>query len=143
MPERGREHEQDCDLPLDGCHTGSRSVLVWSLAAAGMLLGSSGLQVWRDWPLWMQIAIAILPIAPFVGMFISMIRYLRRMDEMQRRIQLEALGITAVASSLVFFAIGQFQELGMIAPIELTMAWVIIALLYVGAFMLVKSRYQS
>ena len=143
MPEQQSAHEHERNTPSERCHNGSPAVLVWSLLAAAVMLVTSLLGAWRDWSLAAQILIALLPIAPFVGMFISMIRASRRLDEMQRRIQLEALAITVVASSLIFITIGQFQEMGLIAQTELTMAWVVIALTYIGSYLLVKRWYHQ
>src|SRR5688572_650667 len=42
---------------------------------------------------WSRVAVALIPIVPFIAFLLSFIRTMRAADELERRIQLEALAI--------------------------------------------------
>lgn len=125
------------------CGRGGRTVLV----ASGVLLvimvtQSILLKYAGPWQPWAEVMIAMLPIVGFAVLFWTMWRHGRTLDEMQRRMQLEALGLTVIVSSLICISIGQFQKIGVLDKTKLDDAWVIIAFTYVGAMLLTKLRYR-
>ena len=62
--------------------------------------------VWR-YPL------AALPILPSVGALIAFVRYLRTLDELQRRIQFEAFGIVCAVTVLATLSYGFLENAGL------------------------------
>ncbi|MDZ4767404.1 MAG: hypothetical protein SGI73_22925 [Chloroflexota bacterium] len=68
-------------------------------------------QVFPDSP-W-RFAIAVLPALPIgVGVWFF-IGYLRRMDELQQKIQLEAIGFSSGVTGLINFTIGLLETAGL------------------------------
>ena len=55
---------------------------------------------------------ALLPVPPMVALALVVIRYLRRLDEMARRIHLEALALAFVGTALLTFAYGFLETTG-------------------------------
>jgi hypothetical protein len=78
-------------------------VLVVSLTA---LKGVGDSSIWR-YPL------AVLPVLPGVAALIAFVRRLRDMDELERRIQFEALGIAFAVTILVTFTYGFLENAGL------------------------------
>jgi len=143
-PEQTPEPPPEPRQPLGtGCGRGGRSVLIASgvllvvMVAQSLLLKYAG-----PWQPWAEITIAMAPVAAFAVMFWTMWRHVRELDEMQRRMQLEALGLTVIVASLICITIGQLQKIGVLEKTMLDDAWAIIAFTYVGAMLLTKLRYR-
>jgi hypothetical protein len=56
---------------------------------------------------------ALLPIAPSALAMVAFLRFLRRMDELQQRIQIEAIGIAFGATALLTFSYGFLENAGL------------------------------
>lgn len=73
----------------------------------------------------LRAVIAIAPALPISFVMFAFLRYLRTVDEMQRRIEMEAVGVAALVVSQVYLA-GGFLQLGKIidVPSGVAMIWV-------------------
>jgi hypothetical protein len=89
---------------------------------------------WRD-------VIALSPMLACAAMAWVILRELRRMDELQQRIQLEALGFAFAGTALLTFSYG-FLE-GLDYP-KLTMftVWPVMAVLWVVGLAMARRRYK-
>ena len=54
--------------------------------------------------------VAVLPVLPIAMMMLAALRYLREIDELQRRIETEAIGAASLLVSLLYFAGGMLQK---------------------------------
>jgi hypothetical protein len=57
-------------------------------------------------------ALAVAPVVPAFFALLGFIRFLGRIDELQRRIQLEAIGFGFAATSMLTFAYGFLEDVG-------------------------------
>jgi hypothetical protein len=57
-------------------------------------------------------ALAVTPVVPAFFALMGFIRFLGRVDELQRRIQLEAIGLSFAATSMLTFAYGFLEDVG-------------------------------
>lgn len=56
--------------------------------------------------------IALTPVVPMLFALVALLRYLGRVDEMQRRIQLDAFAVAAGATGLFTFAYSMLENVG-------------------------------
>lgn len=91
--------------------------------------------------------LAILPLLPIVLLIRAMVRVLRDQDELERRIDLEAIAIAAMATAFGFFSFGLLLSAGIgwqVAP-DAVAIWVLPCLF--GSFgiakLLVSRRYRN
>lgn len=63
-------------------------------------------------PLYAKALIALLPMLPGVAMCWAIVRNLRRMDELQRRIQLESFAVAFAGTGLITFGYGFLEGVG-------------------------------
>jgi len=56
--------------------------------------------------------VALAPVIPAGFAVLAFVRFLRRMDELQRRIQLEAIGLSFAVSGILTFAYGFLELVG-------------------------------
>jgi len=89
---------------------------------------------WRD-------VIALSPMLPAAAMAWVILRELRRMDELQRRIQLEALGFSFAGTAILTFSYGFLEGLGY-PKLSMFSVWPILAVLWVVGLVLARRRYQ-
>ena len=98
-----------------------------------------------DDPVWLRALIALAPVVPIVLALRAVVRYIREIDELQQRIELEAVSIATALVSLAYLAAGFLQLAKIIAaPADIAMIWVfpLICLCYGIAKVLVARRYR-
>lgn len=88
--------------------------------------------------------VAILPALPIALLMRAALRYLREIDELQRRIETEAIGIASLLVALLYFAGGLLQKAKVIdLDAAAAMIWVfpLLCLVYGIARMALTKRY--
>ncbi|QCO06732.1 hypothetical protein [Azospirillum argentinense] len=89
----------------------------------------------------MKMAIAILPILGTVTVAWTVLRGLRRMDELQRRIQFDAIVLSFTGTALATFAWGFAEGAG--APeLRAFHVWPLMAVLWVVGVCVARWRYR-
>jgi len=122
----------------------TREVMVAMGAYVVLLLASTLLLKRVDEPL-LRAAVALLPVPPIVLMLRAMIRYIRDVDELQQRIELEAVSFATAFVSLVYLTGGFLQVARVIdVPSAAAMIWVfpLVCLSYGLAKAVVVRRYN-
>ncbi len=113
---------------------------LWVLAYffARALLEGGGMETWQ------RVALALMPIPPFAVCLALFIRNIRSLDEMQRRIHLEALALAFPLTMLLLMTLGLLQR-----AIELPFedwsylhVWSFLPLFYFGGLAYATRRYQ-
>ena len=88
--------------------------------------------------------VAVLPVVPIGLMMLAALRYLREIDELQRRIETEAIGAASLLVSLLYFAGGMLQKARVIdLDSAMAMIWVfpLLCATYGIAKMVLTRRY--
>lgn len=88
-----------------------------------------------------RIALALLPVIPMIAMAVSIIRRLNAMDEMGRKIQLDALAVAFVCTALTTFSYG-FLETAGFPRLSAFMVWPIMGGVWCVATIIGTRRYQ-
>ena len=98
-------------------------LLGWALLAALVAVAASFLNRSGVIPRPGRAVIALLPVLPMVGYFLSLTRWLRSLDEMQRLIQLEALLIQFGVTALFIMGYGLLADSGAIPNTPVGRLW--------------------
>jgi len=85
--------------------------------------------------------IALVPVLPGVGVCWAIVRNLRRMDELQQRIQLEAFAIAFAGTGLITFAYGFLEGIGF-PKLSLFVVWPLMCSLWIVAGQFCAARYR-
>ena len=88
--------------------------------------------------------VAVLPALPIVLLMRAALRYLREIDELQRRIETEAIGIASLLVALLYFAGGLLQKAKVVdLDAAMAMIWVfpLLCAAYGIAKMVLARRY--
>lgn len=84
---------------------------------------------------------ALLPMVPGFAMCWIVLRQLRRVDELQRRIQLEAMGFAFAGTALVTFSYG-FLEIAGYERLSMFLIWPLMAILWIAGTIIGNRRYR-
>jgi hypothetical protein len=92
---------------------------------------------------WQRVAVALLPIIPFCWLLVMIVRGVRTADELERRIQLEALAVAFPLTLVLLLTLGML-ELAVGLPAEdfsYRHLWAVLPVLYFIGLALARKRY--
>ncbi|MCV2353031.1 hypothetical protein LNV09_02525 [Paucibacter sp. B2R-40] len=89
---------------------------------------------WRD-------LIALSPMLPGALMVWVILRQLRRLDELQQRVQFEALALAFAGSAFITFSYGFLEGLGY-PRLSMFVVWPLMAVLWMLGLVLAARRYK-
>ena len=121
-----------------------RSGMAFLLATLAyvILLPVSGLVI-RAYPhAWWRVLVALLPVVPGAIVVIVALRFLSRLDELQRKIQGEALAFGFGATAILTFSYGSLQNVGF-PDLSWTWIWPLMALLWLIGLVIATRRYAG
>lgn len=124
-----------------GDRAASRFVVCFFAAAILTIGANLALREFPGLPVAVRAALAVVAAPALVWMIVYGLRALRAMDEMQQRIQLEALACTLGVISLLLVVYGQIQTAFRLTPEPWTIVWPMMFAVYLGCLMLVRRRY--
>ena len=90
----------------------------------------------------LRLALALLPVFAWGSMMIVMVAGIRRLDELQRRIQLDALAVAFPSAILLGLLVEYLQKAGFVRDWTVGDVWPFMFLLYVPAYILARMRYR-
>lgn len=93
----------------------------------------------------LRAVIATLPVWPLLLLLRAALRYLREIDELQRRIETEAIGIASLLLTMLYFGGGLLQKAQVIAfdaAVVMIWAFPLLCLGYGAAKMIIAWRYR-
>ena len=88
-----------------------------------------------------RVPLPLVPMVPIVLAFLAFVRYLDRMDELQRRIQMEALSFGFGGTALLTFGYGFLQMVGF-PQVSWFFVWPIMAVLWMAGKARADRRYK-
>ena len=115
----------------------STTMVVYGVMLVGSIELLTHVDVARPW----RDLIALSPMIPAAATAWIVLRELRRMDELQRRIQLEALGFSFAGTAILTFSYGFLEGLGY-PRLSMFTVWPILAVLWVIGLAFAHRRYQ-
>ena len=113
------------------------TLLVYGLVLVGSIELLTHVDVARPW----RDLLALSPMIPAAAVAWIVLRELRRMDELQRRIQLEALGFSFAGTAILTFSYGFLEGLGY-PRLSMFTVWPMLAVLWAVGLALARRRYQ-
>ncbi|HEV8192230.1 MAG TPA: hypothetical protein VGP82_12230 [Ktedonobacterales bacterium] len=113
---------------------GAMAAYVVVLVASVLLLQNNADAPWR-------VPLALVPVVPTIFALAAFLHFLRQMDEMQRRIQLEGIGLSFGATAILTFAYGFLEHVGF--P-QVSLIWILplMVMLWGLGVALAAQRYQ-
>lgn len=113
----------------------SMAAYVIVLIASILLLG--GGTVTGPW----ATIVSLIPMLPALGVAVAVMRQLRASDELQRRIQLEALSLAFAGTALITFSYGFLENVGY-PKLSMFYVWPLMAVLWIIGGLLSGRRFR-
>jgi hypothetical protein len=92
--------------------------VLWGLGTGLASVATTVLLVLFQLPLSLRLALVILPLLPALGYMGCVVRMLRRVDELQRRIQFEAIGFAFAATVILVMCVDLLEQAKILPPIH-------------------------
>ena len=117
----------------------------WMLLAGLASIGTAKLASWllagdALAPPW-QLLLALLPIPFFIGFIWAELAYWRALDELHRRIALDALAVAFPAAIALGYLVESLQQAGFLAGVGIGDVWPWMGLLWLPALLWSRARY--
>ena len=114
------------------------STWIISYFAARVLLKSVELETW------LRVGVVLVPVIPFAFLLLWIIRGIRQMDELERRIQLEALAVAFPLTFLLIMTLGLLELAVRLKPEDWSYRhiWPFMFVFYLAGLTLARRRYQ-
>lgn len=110
-------------------------------AYAAMLIVSQRLLAGDpDYSTAIRIALSLAPMAPAAFLCWTIVRSIGRLDEMQRKLQLEALALAFAGTALITFGYGFLEGVGL-PKLSMFIVWPLMATLWVIGVLVGRVRY--
>jgi hypothetical protein len=88
-----------------------------------------------------RVPVTLLPVVPLVFVMWAVMRALGRLDELQRRIQLEALGFGFAGTAFLTFTYGFLQNIGF-PQVSWFFVWPVMAVLWLIGLAVASRKYR-
>ncbi len=90
------------------------------------------------------IGAALLPVGPFVWLILEIVRGVRGLDELEQRIQLEALAVAFPLTLVLLMTLGLLELAVRLPPDDLSYrhVWAIVPMLYFIGLGIARRRYR-
>lgn len=89
-----------------------------------------------------RLALALTPVALWSGAMLFLVLSLRALDELQVRIQLEALAIAFPGAIMIGLSVEYLQKAGFLVGVAFGQVWPFMLLLYLPALAIAHWRYR-
>lgn len=89
----------------------------------------------------LRILLSLLPMLPALAVCWAIVRQLRRIDEMQRKLQCEALAMAFAATALVTFSYGFLENAGF-PKLSMFAIWPLMAAFWILGTIVSRLRYR-
>jgi len=119
---------------------GYGSLIVWGICYIGALILLRKFQLEG----WVRVAVALLPIPPFVVFLAMVLKEIRSLDELWRRIHLEALAIAFPLAVLLLMILGLMELATGLSPNDWSYRhiWIFLPIFYVIGMLVSVRRYK-
>lgn len=123
---------------------GRSRVVFAALVFAGLYIAALAVAEIETIPRGLQVAIALLPVPAFGFFLVEWIRGIRRLDELERRVQLEALAIAFPLSLMLLMGLGLIQRVMQLNPLDWSYrhVWPFLVAFYFFGLVLARRRYR-
>ncbi|MEP3248487.1 MAG: hypothetical protein ABJN40_22530 [Sneathiella sp.] len=89
---------------------------------------------------WLRLTVSVLPILPCLITGYVVLKHIRQLDELQQKMQLEAISFSFIATALVTFTYGFLENMGL-PGLSMFVVWPLMATFWVIGQIIARYRY--
>ena len=117
-------------------------MILTALFAAAVDIGASLMLRHLDLSAAPRIGVALLPVPANVWLLVMIVRSVRRLDEFQKRVHLEAVVIAFLATGLAVFIYGYLQSAQVAGSLNVGLVWGFMGIFYALGYVLAARHYR-
>jgi hypothetical protein len=136
------EIQTDGLLPTCQPGTAGTTVILTAILAAAVDIGASLMLRHLDLSPAARIAVALLPVPANVWLLVMIVRSVRKLDEFQKRVHLEAVVIAFLATGLAVFVYGFLQKAQAVGPLNMALVWGFMGIFYALGYFIAARHYR-
>ncbi len=113
------------------------------------LLASSAVDAWAFWALGhmelgatARMVVALLPLPGNISLIALVLRGIRRLDEFQKRVHLEAVTVAFLSTGVAVFVYGYLQKAHAAGPLNMVLVWAFMLIFYAAGYFIAVSHYK-
>ena len=116
--------------------------MAWALVAAAADIAAAWLLATTDLALLFRGVVALTPAALNVTVIVLLVKSIRRLDDFQRRLHFEAVGVAFVTTGLAVLTYGFFQKADILGPVNVGLVWVPMTVFYCVGYVVASRHYK-
>jgi O-antigen/teichoic acid export membrane protein len=89
-----------------------------------------------------RIGAALLPLPGNLALLLMVLRRIRRLDEFQKHVQLEAVAVGFLATGVAVFIYGYLQKAHAVGPLNMGLVWIFMVVFYGVGYFAAVSHYK-
>ena len=89
-----------------------------------------------------RIGAALLPLPGNLTLLLMILRRIRRLDEFQKHVQLEAVAAGFLATGVAVFIYGYLQKVHAVGALNMGLVWVFMVIFYAAGYFAAVSHYK-
>ena len=89
-----------------------------------------------------RIGAALLPLPGNLALLLMILRRIRRLDEFQKHVQLEAVAVGFLATGVAVFIYGYLQKAHAVGPLNMVLVWIFMVIFYGVGYFTAVSHYK-
>jgi len=89
-----------------------------------------------------RLGAALLPLPGNLTLLLMILRRIRRLDEFQKQVQLEAVAAGFLTTGVAVFIYGYLQKAQAVGPLNMGLVWVFMVVFYAAGYFAAVSHYK-
>jgi len=89
-----------------------------------------------------RILVALAPLVPDIVLLVMILQRIRRLDEFQQRVQLEAVVVAYLSTGVAVFVYAYLQKAHAVGPLNMELVWAFMLVFYAVGYALAVRHYQ-
>lgn len=112
------------------------------LLASGIDLLASSLLERPDLSRTARLAFALMPLPGDIALIVLALRWLRRLDEFQKKVHLEAVATSFLSTGVAVFIYGYLQIAHLVGDLQAGLVWIFMLTFYAAGYVIAVSHYR-
>ena len=89
-----------------------------------------------------RLAFALMPLPGDIALIVLALRWLRRLDEFQKKVHLEAVATSFLSTGVAVFIYGYLQTAHLVGDLQAGLVWIFMLVFYAVGYLIAASHYR-
>jgi hypothetical protein len=89
-----------------------------------------------------RLAFALMPLPGDIALIVLALRWLRRLDEFQKKVHLEAVATSFLSTGVAVFIYGYLQTAHLVGDLQVGLVWIFMLIFYAAGYLIAATHYR-